>query len=415
MKDRKVNTRCFLALSFAAVVLALAFTFNHIHAQGSTGSELARLPFKRHMNLILVEARVSNSKPLKLLVDTGVSSLILDTQAADTLDLNLGNVRKSRTTSKKGELSIRNAANVEYEFGTLKTKFRLVQVMQFQKTARVFAGETVHGILGHPFFEAFTVEVNYESQEMVLHDPAKYKYAGKGASLNLEFDRKVANLPFVQTTLESKKGVKHEIRMLVDSGGGVLSTCGLGGNKVINATIPEDAVKIPTMSATGLADSAADTTHKSFVTRLAELHIGPYSLSRPIVGCTSVPEVSLFGAEVLHRFHVVFDYRRHRMILEPNKWFRDEAMTDCSGMMIVASERDIATRRVQYVSPGTPAGIAGLKAGDELITINGDPSSIQDLHATRKLFFIAGRKHVLGVRRGSQKLSIELTTRNLFE
>ena len=71
--------------------------------------------------------------------------------------------------------------------------------------------------------------------------------------------------------------------------------------------------------------------------------------------------------------------------------------SDNSGMMIVAADHDLGMRRIQFVTPKSPAAEAGLKSGDQLVRINGSPADAQGLHATRELFYEANKKHVLEI------------------
>lgn len=398
------------------VTLCLSILATCLLSQGcaASDSELTRIPFRPHMNLIIVKARIGESRPLNFLVDTGIGNIILDTATAEELGVQASGSRKASTTSGKGELTIQKADSVAYTFGNHKAQFNSVLVMQFQNTARMFAGETIHGVLGQPFLKAFTVEIDYDQNEVILHSPSKYAYDGKATVLPLRFNPKVGNLPFTTVTIESSAGIKHDVSMLVDSGGGVLASCGIGDPNTVNLIVPEDSPRIQTMSATGLADSAADTTHASFLTRLHAMWLGPHRLNRPAVGCGSGPKVNLFGGEVLHRFNIVFDYQRNRMIIEPNSQFNDPVRLDAGGMMLVAKENDVNARVVQYVSPRSPAAEAGILAGDSLTKIDGKPASSQSLHATRELFFQEGQRYQIQLQRGEAVVHVELNTRKLF-
>jgi len=135
----------------------------------------------------------------------------------------------------------------------------------------------------------------------------------------------------------------------------------------------------------------------------------------PTVGCDATTHVGhdLFGAEFLSRFHVVFDYKGSRLILEPNAAFAEPPLADRSGMLLVTSHDDLSVRRITFVSPNGPAPEAGLMQDDELLEIDGQPADAQSLHATRSLFCELG-EFWLKVRRGDEVLTIDLRTRDLL-
>ena len=168
------------------------------------------------------------------------------------------------------------------------------------------------------------------------------------------------------------------------------------------------------MGATGLAESAKEMIRSSWGTRLHRFTIGPYALERPTVSCGGRLGFALFGAEVLHRFDVVFDYRRDRLILEPNELYDAPQRSDASGMTLVADEDDLGARRVAFVSPGTPAAEAGIEVDDLLLAIDGEPADSRELHATRELFYRPGSSFELQLRRNGETFKVTLHCRELL-
>ena len=198
-------------------------------------------------------------------------------------------------------------------------------------------------------------------------------------------------------------------------GGGILGTLDLSERATAEAVIPADAPRIPMLSATGLADTPEETMHTGFVTRMHRFHLGPHAIDQPTV--SSNPRagggVNLFGAYVLGRFHVVLDYERDRLILEPNARFGTPQRTDASGMLLICDEEDASIRRVAFVVPGGPADRAGIRRGDELLEIDGEPATSRGLHATRELFLKSGTYELL-MRRGSETTKAILDAQELI-
>ena len=81
------------------------------------------------------------------------------------------------------------------------------------------------------------------------------------------------------------------------------------------------------------------------------------------------------GGDILRRFKVIFDYTRKRMILEPNSQFDESFEYDMSGISLTAEGRDYKILRVGRVFEDTPAAEAGLRDGDQILAVDGKPSS----------------------------------------
>jgi len=377
-------------------------------------SELARLAFRSEASLIFAEVTIGDSEPLSFLLDTGATNVVIDEELARRLELPRGSAR-NRPAGDRAELDYHIIPKVEFRIGDHEVTLPSVVTAPFEDAARLMIGRTVHGILGASFFRRHVVEVDYEQGELVLHDPKTYRYAGDGAILPLDFSHDASKLPYATLRIETTPGEVHELAMPVDSGGSLLSTLGFATKESIRALVPEGAPRMESVGATGLANDPEKITHEVFVTRLHRVHVGPHVIERPTVGCNPARHVGhdLFGAELLRRFDVVFDYSRARMILEPNGAFDTPPLADRSALMLVAAADDVDLRRVLFVSPGSPADEAGLEAGDELVTIDARPANARSLSATRLLFFeIAERE--LEVRRGEEVFTTTLRARELL-
>lgn len=377
-------------------------------------SELARIPFRRHMNVALVEVRIGDSDPLTFMLDCGSTQSLIDSEVADQLNLEMTGRRKGGRTSAGGQFSMRKAPRVSLDFGNYQFDMKNATVAQFQKSSRVITGETVHGVIGQPFFKNATLEFDYVAQELIVHDPKKYRYRGKGSELKIKFDRNFGNLPYTHVIFESKDGKEDKIKIFVDSGGVTMGTCGFGSQRAIAAVIPADAPRVPAMGATGVADTAEGTMHSTFVARGHRMRIGAYTVERPVIGCSNNLPHNAFGAELMHRFDVVFDYERDRLIIEPNAMFENPIRMDTTGMMLIASPDDASVRQVMFVVPESPAAEAGIQQGDQILKINDQAVAATSLSETRELFCLADEVHSLELKRGDEVFSTSFRTRELY-
>lgn len=403
-----------VAITLAAGGLLIFLLTSQLSGQ-EPDSELARIPFQRHMNIVLVEVKIGDSdKPLTLMLDCGSTKSLIDREVADQINLKMSAPRKGGRTSAGGQFTMRTAPRVSFDFGNYKRTLSNLTVAQFEKSSRAMMGTTIHGMLGQDFFKNVTLEFDYVAQEMIVHDPKKYRYSGDGSELKIKFDPNFGNLPYTYSIFETSDGTEHEIKIFVDSGGVVMGTCGFGSPSAIKAVIPVDAPRVPAMGATGVADTVEGTMHSAFVTRAHQMKLGKYIIERPVIGCTNNLPHNAFGAELLHRFDVVFDYERNRIIVEPNTLFDEPIPMDASGMMLIASPDDANVRKVMFVVPKSPAGESGIRQGDEILEINDKSVDELSLIETRELFCEADEEHSLKIKRKGEILSVSFRTRVLY-
>ena len=84
------------------------------------------------------------------------------------------------------------------------------------------------------------------------------------------------------------------------------------------------------------------------------------------------PVAGKIGATLLNHFTICLDYRRDRVILEPNRFYSEPVRVDRSGMQLVLSDGEVL---VAGVARKSPARRAGVKVLDRLVMLDGRPAS----------------------------------------
>ena len=77
---------------------------------------------------------------------------------------------------------------------------------------------------------------------------------------------------------------------------------------------------------------------------------------------------------MLRRFRVILDFGRQQATFEPNAQLGDADEADGTGMRIWARGADLRSYYVRSVVPGSPAQEAGVRAGDSLVSVGGQPA-----------------------------------------
>ncbi|HMI03920.1 MAG TPA: PDZ domain-containing protein, partial [Pedobacter sp.] len=100
------------------------------------------------------------------------------------------------------------------------------------------------------------------------------------------------------------------------------------------------------------------------------------------------------GAEILSRFNITFDYEGGSMYLKPNMTFKRPFDHDMAGIEIYSEQTKPRRFYVSRIESGSPADLAGIREGDEILTVNFTKTSTMDLDDLNKLLRSGDEKTV---------------------
>ena len=375
-------------------------------AEKQQPAKVARFPFELSGNMIFLPVRVNGSKPLSFGLDTGAYLSVINTPVAEQLGLKTGG--RSVGFGAGGQVPSLDLPDVTLDINGAVLKDLDLSGMALGSIENTL-GRPMDGILGAEFFKRYVVELDYEKKEMSLYEPADYVYSGRGESLPLTFYH---NHPYVRARI-SLPGVEPvEGEFVIDAGSNypvILLPSFIERHKLRDSLRP---------SITTFGRGVGGEIRMP-IGRATTLHLGNVKLDRPV---TAFPENGWFGergkagnigSAVLRRFKVIFDYSRSRMILEPNKFFSDAFEHDMSGLSFVSEGPGFKVVRVNRVLAQSPAEEAGIRQGDEIVSVDGRPAEQFKLELLREMLRQPGKIISLRIKRGTETISLELKTRRL--
>lgn len=369
--------------------------------QFASGQSSGPIPFELVGNFVFLRASVNDSAPLWFLLDTGATASYLDAGRARAFSGAQGDALRGAT------LGLRGVRLPGQDFSLRPLRFG------------IYSGHAVDGLLGYDFISRFVVEIDYARRTIVLSAPQAYRHAGRGEVIPL-------------TMLEDDSGGKVPL---------VRGSVTLAGRATVEGMfIADTAVRsavsfnTPFVESKGLLRLAGRTIDAPLgggavvresrqpVGRVRRLGLGRFEFKNPVAiffraqqGVLASPEFDgVIGAEILRRFKVVFDYSRRRLILEPDRHFSEPEEYDMSGMLLAAEGAGFDTFTVRGLVEGSPAAAAGLREGDVVTAVDGEPASNLTLEQLRKMLRQKGRTYRLGVRRGGRELRATLKLRRLI-
>ncbi|TXN38392.1 PDZ domain-containing protein [Flagellimonas hymeniacidonis] len=366
-----------------------------------------KIHFELINNLIIIPLEINGDK-LKFVLDSGVSKPILfNLSDQDSIQINnvsevtirgLGDGEPMKALSSKGNT---------FKLGKAKNSNQdLYVVLDKEINFSTSLGIPVHGILGYDLFRDFIVEVNYNSQNIKLHNRDAYKPGRKGKSqtLRMSIERRKA---YVEGTVLMSGAEDIPVKLLVDTG---------SSDALWLFREPEKGLEIPEKNYEDYLGRGLSGDIFGKRTKVSGIKIGDFELKD---AKAAFPYRESFGyiknlgdrngsvgGEILKRFNIIFDYARGEITFKKNGNFRApfqynmagielqhnglryiaESIADFNG--VVRSDDDTfgnvqillenKTRLslvpeiiVSGIRAGSPAAEAGLQEGDVILAVNG--------------------------------------------
>ena len=341
-------------------------------ARGQTSTSL---PFELIDNRIFIDVRLNNRGPYRFIFDTGGVAIVRP-EVARELGLQIEGVTSGSGVGEKTvERGSTKIANVDV--GDIHLTDQDFGVISFADDKAVFGAHRLDGIIGFPIFQRLVVRIDYKKKLLTFTQPASFAYKGKGTLVPFELDR---HLPQVKGELDGVAGT-----FVIDTGARS-SLILLGPFVEANELRAKYHATLEGVTGWGIGGPV-----RSQLARARTLKLGAVSVHDVIArlslqksgALTDSSKAGLVGYDVLKQFTLIFDYSRRQLFFEKNSDYGGRDAYDRTGMWFgLAGDH----YEIIDVIAGGPAAAAGLKAGDQIIAINGRPTARLDLPATRIKF-----------------------------
>ncbi len=421
-KKQSIFIRLFLAIMLASFVFSMIpydsraqQSLIHLHFKKARKKRI-NIHFDMVHNLMIIPVFINGSDTLKFILDTGVShTMITSLKGSYGATFNF-----AREINLMG-LGEGNEIKAYHSFGNV---IELPGVIGFNQNVIILKdefdylsqglGTQIHGLIGYDVFENFVVEIDYKSRKLTLYEPNFYaerrrdRYMRKMDQVPMEV---VKRKPYVYANVEDVYGNEEKSKFLVDSGASHALT--LFTSTIQNIMVPDNAIY--TFIGVGLSGDIYGEIGKA-----NNIELGKYKLKKPLVTFPDDASVQIsnyekdrsgsIGADILKRFTVVFDYDRGEMLIKPNGYFKDKFKYNLSGIDVTTPYPDVPVYQVTKIRKGSPAWIAGLEVGDQLVSINGIETSEFSLsNLVQMLQSKVGRTMRVGVKRDEQIFQAKFT------
>lgn len=394
----------------AAVLLCPRTFSRRTNLQGN--ASVLVVPFNLIHDHVLVDVRLNDAMNAVFMADTGATDNVVDNDAAKKVGLQISHPHERYGAGLgEGKTTFATVKGIVVSMGG-KEIFRGGATGLLLKS---FGDEGVQidGILGRPFFKRFVVEIDYARHLLKLYDAHSYSYQGSGYVIPIHVDGD----PFIQTELTARGGERIHAKLEVDTGSdGVVL---LNRPFQLKHTVPRAGEVTVAAYAAGIGGD-----YDQRLGRLEALQIGDLEIQKPLVVFPDVERGAAasgkfdgsIGGKLLERFDVIFDYSRKEMILEPNSHFSEPFKANVSGIWfsnLVRGANHIATGKLN-MSQDSPLVRAGFRQGDNLVAIDGKPTTDYSQDQLEALFSEEGTTITVTVERDGKRVDISFTTPKLL-
>ncbi len=410
--------RFFSYTSFACLLFVSLLSSNFLVAQSLSSpfgfvrsrQKSMTIPFKLVNNLVIIPVFINGSDTLHFILDTGVQSTLL-THLSGKDSIALSHLRKIQIKGLGAgmETEAYHSHSNKIQIGDAlcpKADVLILTKDIFMLSTKL--GTTVHGLIGYDVFKSFVVEIDYDSKQLTLHNPAKYKrHKQKGVALPLSIEN---SKPYLKTQIVQDDSSVVEVKLVVDTG---------ASHSLSLEKTPNSLIKLPKQTIESYLGRGVSGDIRGKIGRIANLQIADFQfLDLPV----SYPDEEYIknvvgvaqrhgnlGAEVLRRFHILFDYANQEMIVKPSKKFKEPFNYNMSGIDVGTPIPGLPYYVIADISAHSPAEVAGLQKDDQILYINGRNVADYTLNDIIELFQSkVGKKITLTVMRETKTVKATL-------
>ncbi|GAA0721649.1 aspartyl protease family protein [Dokdonella soli] len=326
-------------------------------AQAPAAGTTVPLEFTRYL---VVEAKLNGKGPFAFILDTGGHDIITP-DVAQQLGLKAVG---SGTSGGAGEGTMTQAdvrvGRFEIGAAVMTDQHFFVMPLQYGTIERG-ARTPLAGIIGLEVFERFGTRIDYRAKTLTLRPRAGYRHVGGGVPLRMTFSD---DQPLVEVGFEGKRG-----DFALDTGnGGSMLVQHLWAEKQGFAQRLKSGVELVSYGAGGASRNWASRVDRFDIAGQNLRHLAARYAEDKHGSFSSRTEAGNIGSDVLAHFTLDFDYAGGQVWFEPVPGWTPPPF-DRSGVRAYKDRADAFT--VALVGEHTPAAIAGVKANDEIIAVDG--------------------------------------------
>lgn len=342
------------------------------------------ISFSLTKNLVVIPVYVNGKGPYNFILDTGVGPMIItDTTIVKELDPKKLRPIKITGLGKGAEIEALLSNEINASVGKAGISYIPAAILKEDILGLSnYVGTKISGLLGYYFFRSFIVKINYSGRRVVFFSRGSTKKI-KGEKVPIQI---LNSKPYVNINLEIPNLGLIAAKMVIDNG---------ASHALSLETLHEKPFPVPAGAISANLGIGLNGPISGSLGRVTSMKLGNFVFKNVISSYPVYDDVALktyllnrngnLGAEILSRFNITFDYEGGAMYLKPNMTFRRPFDHDMAGIEIYSEETKPSRFYISRIESGSPADLAGILEGDEILSVNFTKTSTMDLDDLSKL------------------------------
>ena len=380
------------------------------------GNEEVRIPFEIHNNFIVVTVVINNTLPLKFIFDTGAEHTILSKSIfAAAMGLSYDRPIRIVGADLNQELIAYVSTKVHLRVGNaLAPRQDILILADDYFKIDEYVGMEIHGIVGADLFRNLVLKIDYKRNLISIQRSSSFKKPRrkKWKEVPITIEK---NKPYLQARAQVNDK-KTDIKLLIDTGASL--------SLLLHTNTKED-LKLPKNFVSGSIGRGLGGILSGFLGRLNRLEFGAFHFDniitnyQDLASTLDIETVShrngILGNALIRRFNIIIDYPKEKMYVLPHRRYNKGFKFDKSGLELIVSGEKMKTILVYNIIADSPAREAGIRKGDEILSVNYIPVRLLDLNSiSRKLSKRSGKKIRIKIKRRGETMIFEFKLKNLI-
>lgn len=377
--------------------------------------EVVRIPFEIHNNFIVVQVVINKSLPLKFIFDTGAEHTILSKNIiAAALNLKYDRPIKIIGSDLNKEIVAYVSTKVHLKVGEAiaPSQDMLILKDDYFKIDE-YVGQDIHGIIGADLFRNLVLKIDYRKNLITVRQTKNFKPPkGKWKEVPVTIEK---YKPYIIANAHYNDKIS-KVKLLVDSGASLSLL--LHTNTSEDLEFPESLIK-------GSVGRGLGGILEGFLGRLNRLEFGDFYFNNIVANYQDISETmkiesiskrnGILGGVLMSRFNIIIDYPKEKLYLWPHRKYNKNFKYDKSGLELILSGNKLKTIIVYNILKNSPAYEAGIRKGDQIISVNYAHFNLLNLRGVyRKLTRKSGKKIRIKVKRKDKILVFKFQLRDLL-
>ncbi|NND08532.1 MAG: PDZ domain-containing protein [Saprospiraceae bacterium] len=372
------------------------------------------MSFKAGSDFIMLNVEFKNVLPLNFIFDTGSEHTILfKKEYADllgvTYDKRIPLMGSDLSKEIYGYIARGIQLNLDNKYQTVSDVLVLEEdYLRLEE----FTGINIDGILGANIFRHFVVHVSNRRNKVRFIDIASFNPPNRYEAIDISVFK---NKPYIMA--QALLGPDHiPLKLLIDTGAGL---------PVLLYTNTHPSLHLPEETLKGNLGRGLGGQLEGYIGRLDGFSFHEYNFSGIIssfqeisIEHTEVRELNrngIFGNGILRRFDYYIDYAAEKLYVKTNRRFKRKFKFDKSGLIVIATGRQLRDFVIQGVRDDTPAKEADIRQGDFLVKIEGISTNLKTLSSINAILSSKiGRKVTMVIARGDERLKKKIKLREII-